>query len=108
MNAIVQTLAQATTTSTGSGIASVLPIVAMIAIFWFVLVVPQRRQAKAHEALISALQKGDKVVTSGGLIGEITSLTEDQVTLRSGSSSVVVERARIAKRLGPPPAAAGK
>lgn len=102
MNPIVQTLAQATTNS--SGIVSVIPIVAMIAIFWFVLIVPQRRQAKAHEALISALQKGDRVVTAGGLIGDITALGDDQVTLRSGSSTVVVERARIAKRLGPPAA----
>ncbi|HEX8432260.1 MAG TPA: preprotein translocase subunit YajC [Longimicrobium sp.] len=99
MNLIILTLAQATTNS--NPIISALPIIALMAIFWFVLIVPQRRQAKAHDALVSALQKGDQVVTAGGLIGEIMSLRDDQITLRSGSSTVVVERARIARRLGP-------
>ncbi|HYW06201.1 MAG TPA: preprotein translocase subunit YajC [Longimicrobium sp.] len=99
MNPIVQTLAQATTST--NPLVSALPIIALMAIFWFVLIVPQRRQAKAHEALTAALQKGDQVVTAGGLIGEIISLRDDQITLRTGSATVVVERARIARRLGP-------
>jgi len=101
MNPIVTILAQANGTNP---IVSAIPIIALMAIFYFVLIVPQRRQAKAHEALVSALQKGDQVVTAGGLIGEITALRDDQVTLRSGSSSVVVERTRIARRLVPPAA----
>jgi preprotein translocase subunit YajC len=83
-----------------------LPIVAMLAIFYFILIVPQRRQMKAHQALLASLQKGDQVVTAGGLIGEITGIREDQVTLRSGTSTVVVEKARVLRKAGAPAAAA--
>jgi preprotein translocase subunit YajC len=74
---------------------------AILAIFYFILIVPQRRQLKEHQQLVSALQKGDQVVTAGGLVGEITALKDDTVQLRTGTSSVVVERARITKRVTP-------
>jgi preprotein translocase subunit YajC len=96
-------LAQAA--ATRGPIATFLPIVLMLAIFYFILIVPQRRQMKAHRELIAGLQKGDQVVTAGGLIGEITGIREDQVTLRTGTSTVVVERARIQRKVAAPAAA---
>jgi preprotein translocase subunit YajC len=95
-------LAQA---ATRSPIATFLPIVLMLAIFYFILIVPQRRQMKAHRELIAGLQKGDQVVTAGGLIGEITMVRDDQVTLRTGTSTVVVEKARIQRKAAAPAAA---
>jgi preprotein translocase subunit YajC len=83
----------------GGGIMSFLPFVIIFFIFWVMIIVPQRRQAKAHAEMVSALQKGDQVVTAGGVIGTITSLRDDQVEIRSGSSTLVVERARVTRRV---------
>jgi preprotein translocase subunit YajC len=88
-----------------SPLVSFLPIVAMLAIFYFILFVPQRRQMKTHQALLASLQKGDQVVTAGGLIGEVMAIRDDQVTLRTGTSTVVVEKVRILRKAGAPAAA---
>lgn len=74
---------------------------AILAIFYFILIVPQRRQLKEHEKLVAELQKGDQVVTAGGLIGEILSIKDDAVQLRTGQSVVVVEKARVVRRSTP-------
>ncbi|HEX6749780.1 MAG TPA: preprotein translocase subunit YajC [Longimicrobium sp.] len=74
--------------------------IAILAIFYFILIVPQRRQLKEHQNLVAALQKGDQVVTAGGLVGEITGIKDDVVQLRTGSSTVLVEKSRIVKRTG--------
>jgi preprotein translocase subunit YajC len=60
---------------------------------------------KAHQALLASLQKGDQVVTAGGLIGEVMAIRDDQVTLRTGTSTVIVEKARILRKAGAPAAA---
>jgi preprotein translocase subunit YajC len=59
----------------------VLPMVLMVAIFYFLLIRPQQRKAKEHKSMLDSLQRGDRVITAGGLIGEITSLTEQSVTI---------------------------
>ena len=78
----------------------VMPLM-ILAVFYFILVVPQRRQRKAHQQLVSALEKGDQVVTAGGLMGEVTAVREDSVQIKSGSATLVVERSRIVKRTTP-------
>lgn len=83
-----------------SAISTFIFPLAILAIFYFILIVPQRRQLKEHQNLVNALQKGDQVVTAGGLIGEITALKDDSVQIRTGTSTVVVERSRIVKRGG--------
>lgn len=54
-----------------------LPLVAMGVIFWFLIIRPQMRQQKAHREKISAIKKGDQVVTGGGLVGKVTRVDED-------------------------------
>ena len=88
-------LAQATG---ANSIATFIFPLAILAIFYFILIVPQRRQLKAHQELVAGLEKGDRVVTAGGLIGEITGIKDDQVQIKTGTSTVVVERGRIVKR----------
>jgi preprotein translocase subunit YajC len=91
----------------GGGIISMLPLIFLFVLFWVMIIVPQRRQAKVHLEMVQALQKGDQVVTAGGLIGVITGVRDDQVEVRTGSSTVVVERSKIARRMdgaGPKPA----
>ncbi|HSU16708.1 preprotein translocase subunit YajC [Longimicrobium sp.] len=98
MNTAMLMLAQTGSSAIGT---LVFPL-AILAIFYFILIVPQRRQLKEHQNLVSALQKGDQVVTAGGLIGEITGIKDDAVQLRTGTSTVVVEKSRIVKRTGGP------
>lgn len=56
-------------------------LVIMFAIFYFLLIRPQQRKAKQHKELLAALKKGDRIVSSGGLHGVITGLTDDVVTI---------------------------
>jgi len=50
---------------------TMLPIVGMIAIFWFLIIRPQMRQQKAHREKVAAVKKGDQVITAGGLLGKV-------------------------------------
>jgi preprotein translocase subunit YajC len=81
----------------GGGIAVfMVQIAALIAIFYFMLIRPQRRQQERHRELLASLQRGDRVVTSGGIIGEVVHLKDDEVTIRSAESRLVVQRSNIA------------
>ena len=57
--------------------ATWLPIIGMIAIFWFLIIRPQMRRQKEHATKIEALKKGDKVVTAGGLVGKIVKVDDN-------------------------------
>jgi preprotein translocase subunit YajC len=93
----------------GAGAAFLFPIAAIFAIFYFLLIRPQQKQRREHEARLRALKKGDRVVTSGGMIGEVVHLKEtmkdgtaeksmdDEITLKSAESRFVVERRGIAR-----------
>jgi preprotein translocase subunit YajC len=72
-------------------------IAAFIAIFYFILIRPQRQQAKKHEELLKGLKKGDQIVTSGGIVGEVVHVKENLLTIKSGEAKLVVERERVAK-----------
>jgi preprotein translocase subunit YajC len=78
--------------------ALILPI-AFIAIFYFLLIRPQQKRAKEHRDFLSALEKGDEVITSGGVHGKVTGLTDKVVTLEIAPNvRIKVERANIAGR----------
>jgi preprotein translocase subunit YajC len=94
----------------GSGIAPFLfQIAAFVAIFYFIIIRPQQKQRKQHEETLRAVKRGDRIVTTGGIIGEVVHVKEtmvdgaptraldDEVTIRSGESRLIVERGRIAK-----------
>ena len=61
---------------------SFLPLIIMVAIFYFLLIRPQQKRTKQRNAMLGALKKGDKVVTIGGMHGTVQDMTDDQVTLR--------------------------
>ena len=76
----------------------------IFAIFYFLLIRPQQQQRKKHESAILELKKGDRIVTAGGLIGEVQHIkaaatpgADDEITIKSGESRLIVERGRIAK-----------
>ncbi len=86
---------------------------AIFAIFYFVLIRPQQKQRKQHDALVKALKKGDEIVTAGGLVGEVVAIQakdapslDDRITIKSGESRLIIERGRIV-RVGSGPAIAG-
>ena len=59
-----------------------LPLVLIFAIFWFVLIVPERKQRKRRQAMIDALQKGDRVLTSGGIYGVVMQVQDEVITVQ--------------------------
>lgn len=62
----------------GPGImGSLLPIVLIIPVFYFLLIRPQQKKAKEHKALISAIKRGDRVVTTGGILGVVTKVIDN-------------------------------
>lgn len=63
------------------GLMTILPLILMFVIFYVLLIRPQQKKAKEHRNFLENLKKGDKVVTAGGLYGEITGLTDQTVTL---------------------------
>lgn len=62
-------------------IGSLVPIILVFVIFYFLLIRPQQKKAKEHQNFLNNLEKGTEVVTNGGLIGKITGLTNNLVTL---------------------------
>ncbi len=99
-------------------------IVAIFAIFYFVMIRPQQKQRKDHEERLRNLKRGDEVVTTGGIIGKVVHIAaptgegksttmDDRITIKSDESRLIVERGRIAKVLttaepAPTPAPANK
>jgi preprotein translocase subunit YajC len=75
----------------------ILQIAAFIAIFYFILIRPQRQQARKHEEMLKQVKRGDEVVTAGGLVGEIVHVKDDRITIKSGEAKLVIERKGIAR-----------
>ena len=79
---------------------SFLPMVVIFVLFYFMLIRPQMKQAKAQREMIAALQKGDEVATSSGIIGKITKLSDDVVSLEIASGVVInVQKPAIQAKL---------
>jgi preprotein translocase subunit YajC len=77
----------------------VLPFVAIFFIFYFLVIRPQNRKQREHADLLKGIDKGDAVVTSGGLHGRVTGVTDDVLTLEIANGvRVKVDRARIDRR----------
>ena len=81
----------------GPGLSAFLIQIALfIAIFYFIIIRPQRRQKEQHDRLLASLQRGDQVVTSSGIVGEVVHIKDDQVTVRSGEAKFIILRSGIA------------
>lgn len=79
---------------------ALLPFLAILGIFYVLVILPQNRAEKRHREMLQSLKKGDRVVTSGGLIGEITRVEDKIVNLRIARDVVIkVEKASIKTRL---------
>jgi len=93
-------LATGQTAAEGGGLMGILnmllPFILIFAIFYFMIIRPQQKRAKEREALLSAIQKGDKVITSGGVHGVIAGLEDKTVLLDLGNNvKIKIERSAI-------------
>ena len=80
----------------GGGLGILVFQVALIfGIFYLLILRPQRRQQEQHRKLLESLQKGDQIVTSGGILGEVVHLKDKEITIRSGDAKLVVMRDNI-------------
>ena len=70
-------LSAAASAGSAPGWTGFLPIIGMIAIFWFLIIRPQMRQQKAHREKIAGIKKGDQVVTAGGLVGKVVKVDDN-------------------------------
>jgi preprotein translocase subunit YajC len=78
----------------GGGIAPIVMMVSIFAIFYFLLIMPQQRKQKKWQEMLKQIKPGDKVVTSGGLTGAIMSVKEEVVVLRVPPDNIKLEVAR--------------
>ncbi len=111
--------APAPATTTATGVAEPMPyelsqekmfkdtltfLFLMFAIFYFLLIRPQQKRVKAHQALLSELKKGDRVITSGGIIGSVVKFEGDEIVVVEIAPNV---RVRVARGMIQEKAAAG-
>ncbi len=76
-------------------------VFAVVAIFYFLLIRPQRKEQERHRQMISAIQKGDEIVTSGVIIGTAVRAEEDRLIIKTGGDTkVTVERGKVSRKLG--------
>jgi preprotein translocase subunit YajC len=65
----------------GSGLGALIPLVLMFVIFYFLLIRPQQKKSKQHQELLKNLKRGDRVITTGGIYGRITDISDTTVSL---------------------------
>ena len=83
----------------GSILAQFLPLVVLFGIFYFLIIRPQQKQAKAHKEMLDNLTKGDKIVTNGGLICDVVKAEEDFIKVKLNDDTIVkVARDFIARK----------
>ena len=75
----------------GSGFAQFIPLILIFVIFYFFLIRPQQKRVKDHKLMVAALKRGDEVVTSGGIIGTVERVLEDDKVDLSISENVSVQ-----------------
>ncbi len=78
----------------GSGIAQFIPLILIFVIFYFFLIRPQQKKAKDHKLMVNNLKRGDKVVTSGGIVGTVDRIVDNNKIEILISENVIVEVVR--------------
>ena len=77
------------TSSSEMNFMSFLPMIVIFILFWFLLIRPQQRKAKLHNKMVAELQKGDEVVTNGGILGKIAKIEEQFIMLEIANNVVI-------------------
>lgn len=82
--------------TTGDMLIQLLPFALIIVVFYFILIRPQRKRDKEDEAMRNNLEVGDTVTTRGGIIGKVTNIKDDEITIQTGADSVKIRVMRWA------------
>jgi preprotein translocase subunit YajC len=90
--------AQAAPSPTGGMLGTILPLLLIFVVFYFLLIRPQTKRAKEHREMIGKLAPGDEVVTTGGVLGRITEVGDHFVTLQvAGQVAIQVQKFQVAQ-----------
>ena len=83
-------------TAGAGGIMTFLPMIALFAVFYFLLIRPQQKRQKEHKNMVSGLAKGDEIVTMGGILGKISDVDENFVTVEiAKDTEIKVQRVSV-------------
>jgi preprotein translocase subunit YajC len=92
--------AQTPAAAPGSDLMAFLPMILIFVVFYFLLIRPQQKKAKEHRTMLAALQKGEEVVTAGGVVGKVSKLSDQYATLEIAPGvEISVQRTAIAQLL---------
>ena len=84
--------------SSQSAFFQFIPLVLILGVFWFLIIRPQQKKQKEHQRMVDSLNKGDKVVTSGGIFGTIVKVGEERITLEVASKvQINIERQQVSR-----------
>jgi preprotein translocase subunit YajC len=79
-----------------SSITGMLPLIFMFVVLYFLMIRPQMKRAKEHKALLEGLQKNDEVLTQGGIVGKVVSLSDSYVTVEvAANTQIIVQKQAI-------------
>jgi preprotein translocase subunit YajC len=86
------------------GLMGMLPIILMFIVLWFLMIRPQMKKSKEHQKMVGELQRGDEVVTQGGIVGRVTKIGENYITVevaegKNGAVEVTVQKSAIGAML---------
>jgi len=81
-------------------LTSLFPFIALFAILYFLIIRPQQKAQKEHQAMLESLKKGDKIITTGGLIAEVVKPEDDYLKVKINDDTIVkLDRAYVAKKI---------
>jgi preprotein translocase subunit YajC len=99
-SAFAQTAPAAAAGGSGSALVSMLPLVLMFVVLYFLMIRPQMKRQKEHRAMLDAIAKGDEVVTAGGLLGTISKMGDNYLTIELAQGvEAQIERSAVARVL---------
>lgn len=86
--------------SPATDVMSFLPLIVIFVLFYFMIIRPQMKAAKDQRAMIAALQKGDEIITSGGIVGKVTKVSDDFVTVEiAANTEITVQKQAVQSAL---------
>ncbi len=84
----------------GGGLGQFLPIILLFVGMWFLIIAPQRKRQKAHDKMLSELQTGDEIISSGGVYGTITNVKDDRFVVRiADNTKIELGKAFVANKI---------
>ena len=93
---IADDVAQAGSAAGSGGIISFLPMILLFVVFYFLLIRPQQKHQKDHQNMVAELAKGDEIVTMGGILGKITSIDENFISIEvAQGTELKIQRAAV-------------